>query len=116
MTVSDHKCIVFNSESPVANAVPHLSGSSRILNELSIAKFSALFDSQSIHLSEYSLTNDLVNRFNSICLSTLNTIAPRKVGPLKENNLGKMTILATIKGNVGKQSIDGMVDGVNTAI
>ena len=43
-TVSDHKCIVFNSECPVSETATTCSWSTRVFNENSPAEFSAQFN------------------------------------------------------------------------
>ncbi|MGH4058720.1 hypothetical protein ACRE98_29585, partial [Klebsiella pneumoniae] len=80
MTISDHRCIVFSCDSPVTHAASPSSVCSRIFNEQSVSKFCAFFQSQSQHLSD-SNTNNLVDHFNHICLSSLNITAPLKVRP-----------------------------------
>lgn len=80
MTISDHRCIVFSCDSPVTHAASPSSVCCRIFNEQSVSKFCAFFQSQSQHLSD-SNTNNLVDHFNHICLSSLNITAPLKVRP-----------------------------------
>ena len=95
MTVSDHKCIVINSEPPVIIIVISCSLCNHVFNEKSISKTCALLDSVNRQLPEYSHTNNLADHFNSICLSSLNIIAPLTVRcksserkqPLINNNI-----------------------------
>lgn len=78
-TVSDHKCIVFNSEFPVFNTVTPRSWSTRIFNENSTAEFCTLFNDNCQLTTEHADTNDLANHFNSTCLATPDVIAPLKL-------------------------------------
>ncbi|KAK0142789.1 hypothetical protein N1851_019280 [Merluccius polli] len=69
-TVSDHKCIVFNSECPVSETATTRSWSTQ---------FSAQFNLNYYPAPEPADTNSLAAHFNSVCLSTLNAIAPQKL-------------------------------------
>lgn len=77
--VSDHKCIVFNSECPVFNTAAPRSWSTRIYNENSAAEFCKLFNNNCRQPAEHAGTNDLTDYFNSAFLSTIDVIAPLKL-------------------------------------
>ncbi len=51
---------------------------SRIFNEQSAARFSALFFNMATTTSEFSDINDLVNWFNDLCSPALDMVAPQK--------------------------------------
>lgn len=78
-TVSDHKCIVFNSECPVSKTAATHSWNTRIFKENSPAEFCAEFNLNYHPSPELADTNNLATHFNSVCLSTLNVIAPQKL-------------------------------------
>ncbi len=75
--ISDHNCISFdlfcNLDSPSCSRVIN----SRILNNLSTEKFSAVFDNSSIRMSNGSVDAQ-VQSFNEHCLLVLDEVAPVK--------------------------------------
>ncbi len=76
--VSDHKCIIFDTLlHPVLTCHKH-TVHSRIFNEQSAARFSALFSNIATTTPEFSDINDSVNWFNDLCSSALDMVAPQK--------------------------------------
>ena len=78
LTVSDHRCIVFNSECLVSETVATHSWCTRVFNENSPAEFCTQFSLNYQPPPEFADTNNLISNFNSVCLSTLNAVAPQK--------------------------------------
>lgn len=69
--ISDHKCITFTCELQSATYVPPCVVCKRTLNEQSTPKFCAFFSHNAAEILKSPHLNEMVDRFNYLCSSTL---------------------------------------------
>lgn len=69
--ISDHKCITFTCELQSATYVPPCVVCTRTLNEQSTPKFCAFFSHNAAEILKSPHLNEMVDRFNYLCSSTL---------------------------------------------
>lgn len=77
-SVSDHFCLAFDVTLPTIHKVEKCIFRSRIINSHTASKFSSAFISSSENVLHTSLTDEMLVRFNGVCRTTLDAIAPLK--------------------------------------